>query len=579
VKDSIRLKLLGYMLTSVLLFSLLLFVANTFLVERYYLEKNKSTLLKSEEQIAALLKGVDLNADEGWFAFSVEQLNALGDLERRSGQTVYIGTLDGRVVYPVYTFSIRGSTARTALDMEDSRPLTLNVITKPRSVSSFTLPALPRDPASAEGAAGMLPRLRSAGRVSSAPVQRGEKNSFFLIGQDTILKTSMLIYQSHLDNGLILQVSRPMSAIDEGAAIANHLSSLIGMITIVFTIFWAIYVSRKFTRPIQQMNAITERMRRLDFSEAITVQGQDEIAQLSGNINALSASLHATIDALNEKNCQLEADIDRERAIDQMRRNFISNVSHELKTPIFLIQGYADGLKTNVIRDEEKKNFYCEVIVEEADKMDVLVKDLLDLARLEAGSEEIRRSAFMIGSLIQSVTDKYKITLREKGVVLRAAIPEGVQVYADPFQIEQVLTNFMNNAIEHAEGDREIRISAEQDQGQIRILIYNTGRPISEPAITKVWDSFYKADQARTRELGGAGLGLAIVKAILERHGSAFGVYNCEQGVVFYFDLDIVTDAAADCDGEDMSSFHGFRPADTDSCRKETRSGEKDSDC
>ncbi|HEY8465107.1 MAG TPA: ATP-binding protein, partial [Bacillota bacterium] len=281
-----------------------------------------------------------------------------------------------------------------------------------------------------------------------------------------------------------------------------------------------------------------QKMADLDFSQKYSGTEQDELGELGRSINSLSAQLEKSISDLTKANQQLQADIERERLIDEMRKSFISNVSHELKTPIALIQGYAEGLKVNVNEDAESKNFYCDVIIDEAGKMNRLVKQLLELAKLESGSLPLERDNFAIEKLLQQVLKRNQLLFEEKGVRLETGNPTGLWVNADIELIEQVINNFLSNALNHVDETRLIRVTVRQVGEKVRVVVFNSGLPIPEESIDKIWTSFYKVDKARTREYGGSGLGLSIVRAVQEAHGNAYGVINRADGVEFWFELD-----------------------------------------
>lgn len=261
-------------------------------------------------------------------------------------------------------------------------------------------------------------------------------------------------------------------------------------------------------------------------------------------INAVTAATLArhslrVIDTLNDRNEQLEQDIDYERKIDKMRREFVSSVSHELKTPIFLIQGHAEGLRDNVADNENKRSFYCGVIMDEAEKMSILVRDLLDLSNIESGKFPINRIQFNVSVFISEIVSKYERILAEKGIEADIAIDGEYMAYADPVRIEQVMVNLMNNAIDHIDGSKKIRLTVRPEGNKVRVSVYNSGRPIPEESLDKIWSSFYKVDKARRRDLGGTGLGLSIVRAIMEAHAGEYGVTNLKDGVLFWFQMDL----------------------------------------
>jgi len=506
----IRLKLFIYMTVSIILFAILLYGSNTFFAEKYYTSYKKSILIESSKKLADLIVGKSTSTD-----FNDENLiYEISTIEKSIGGTIFIGTMDGKLFYPQQN------------DRGFQRPVFLIEPT----LNNKNKPNMP--PNSLLGSFGQSQR-RTADR------EQYDENSFFFITQDTNFKINTLRYQTKLENGVLILVWVPMSGISESAAISNKFTAIIGLIIILITGIWALYISGRFTHPIAEMNRITKKMAELDFSQVLKIDRKDEIGQLSQSINHLSYNLDDAINELNGRNKLLEQDIERERKLDHMRREFVSHVSHELKTPIFLIQGYADGLKSNVVSDEEKKNFYCDIIIEESEKMDNLVKDLLDLSQIESGIFPVNKTDFNINFIINDTISKYEPVLGKKNIHLEVDMAEVLEVNADPLRIEQIMLNLMNNAIDHAEGNKVIRLSVKPTSEKIRVSVFNSGSPIPNHALDKIWSSFYKIDQARTRGFGGTGLGLSIVRAIQEAHGNGYGVSNVEGGVEFWFDISL----------------------------------------
>ena len=286
-------------------------------------------------------------------------------------------------------------------------------------------------------------------------------------------------------------------------------------------------------------------MAKLDFSQKYRIKDtNDEINELGKNINTMSNKLETVINQLRDNNIELEKDIEEKSKIDEMRKQFISDVSHELKTPIALIQGYAEGLVENVTTDDESRKFYAEVILDESNKMDKLVKQLLELMKLEYGKREFNNEKFDLRELVNEVIRKCDVMIKEKGIKVNLNVKEPIYVFADEFYIDQVVTNYFTNAIKHAEevnGEKEINIYIEKikDKKKIRLYVYNTGENIKEEDLERIWKRFYKVDSSRNREDGGTGIGLALVKAIMNNYQNEYGVHNKEDGVEFYFDLDI----------------------------------------
>ncbi|MGE5415750.1 MAG: ATP-binding protein [Acidobacteriota bacterium] len=355
---------------------------------------------------------------------------------------------------------------------------------------------------------------------------------------DPRLKNNFLNLIARLNNGDYLLLSTSISAIEESAAIANRFSLFTGLLTIILGGVIVYLFARRTTSPILELKAIAQRMALLDFSKKYEGRSNDEISELGSSINVLSDQLDHSISALRQANEKLQQDIEQKRQIDEMRKEFVSSVSHELKTPISLIQGYAEGLKTDVITDEENKNYYCDVIIDEAAKMDKTVRQLLDLTQIESGHMQLERTNFDISAFLDHVLEKYTPVLSEKKAALIMEKDESVIVNADPVRTEQVLVNYITNAIDHIDQAGTIRIKIATDNRHARISVYNSGPRIPDDSLDMIWTSFYKVDKARTRAYGGTGLGLSIVKAIQELQGNVYGAMNLKDGVEFWFELD-----------------------------------------
>ena len=353
---------------------------------------------------------------------------------------------------------------------------------------------------------------------------------------------SYILLSGRLDNGYSLYISIPAVPIEESVDISNQALIIIGLIILIISAFIASYISKKFTRPIVELNDITNKMARLDFSKKYNLADtDDEINELGKNINTMSDKLESTINQLRDNNLELEKDIEEKSKIDEMRKQFISDVSHELKTPIALIQGYAEGLVENVNSDDESRKFYADVILDESNKMDTLVKQLLELMKLEYGKRELNNENFNIVELINEVIRKCKVMIEEKNIKIEFDSSKQVTVNADDFYIEQVVTNYFTNAIKHAEnvnGEKKISIKIEEKENKVRVSVFNTGNNIPEEHLNKIWGRFYKEDSSRNRNDGGTGIGLALVKAIMNNYRNDYGVINRENGVEFYFELD-----------------------------------------
>ncbi|CDD15970.1 integral membrane sensor signal transduction histidine kinase [Clostridium sp. CAG:798] len=374
--------------------------------------------------------------------------------------------------------------------------------------------------------------------------QNDKKNNLNIkITTDETNNINYMFLTGILDNGYVLYIRMPISPIKESVKISNTLLLMIGGVTLAVAGVVASFISKKFTNPILQLNDIANKMAKLDFSQKYRVTDtEDEINELGRSINTMSDKLETTIKQLQKSNIELEKDIEEKSKIDDMRKQFISDVSHELKTPIALIQGYAEGLIENVSTDEESRRFYAEVILDETNKMDRLVKQLLELMKLEYGKKEFNNEKFDINELINEVIRKCEVMLQKNNIQVEFESKKPIYVWADEFYIEQVVTNYFTNAIKHTEeigNNKKIKITVKQLNDKMRITVFNTGKTIPEEDLTRIWGRFYKVDSSRNRQDGGTGIGLALVKAIMNNYQNEYGVNNKKNGVEFYFDVDI----------------------------------------
>ena len=372
-------------------------------------------------------------------------------------------------------------------------------------------------------------------------------NDSYIIKKVTTGGFNSILLVGTLENQYKIYIQVPISAIEESVRISNNLLLIIGMVAIVVSRIAASYISKKFTKPILELNAIANKMSKLDFSQKYELDGtdDDEINELGKSINEMSSKLEGTIRQLRNSNIALERDVEEKSKIDEMRKQFISDVSHELKTPIALIQGYAEGLVENVNVDEESKKYYAEVILDESNKMDKLVRQLLELMKLEYGKREFNNDEFDICELIKEVIRKCNVMLEEKNIKdVKFDASKKIMVYADEFYIEQAFTNYLTNAVKHVKevnGEKYIKIEVKEDikNQTARISVFNTGENLSDENLDRVWGRFYKVDESRNRADGGTGIGLSLVKAIMNNYNQKYGVENKKDGVEFYFDISL----------------------------------------
>ena len=341
-----------------------------------------------------------------------------------------------------------------------------------------------------------------------------------------------------LDNGYIIVIRTPIAQIEGLIVVVNDVFNTVAVGLIIFGAVFILLFSNIFSWPIKVLSNNAKKMANLDFSVKAPVVTKDEIGELAMSMNIMSQKLEKTISELKSANIELAKDIERKTQVDEMRREFLSHVSHELKTPIALIQGYAEGLKDDMCDDAESREFYTEVIIDEAMKMNTMVKRLLTLNEIEFGGVKLNIECFELVGFIKEIISAKSLLLGDSGARIIFEEQGPVNVWADEYMIEEVFTNYLVNAIHYVRPDGEIKVYFERYQGIVRINVYNQGDNIADEDINKIYNKFYKADKARTREYGGNGIGLSIVAATMAAHGKGYGVYNVLDGVVFYFDLD-----------------------------------------
>lgn len=303
---------------------------------------------------------------------------------------------------------------------------------------------------------------------------------------------------------------------------------------VILVLIMAFIYSNMITKPLVKINKTASKMANLDFHEKCNISSEDEIGSIGRSLNFLSNNLNNALNSLKSANEKLKKDIEKEKALEKMRKEFIAGVSHELKTPVGLIEGYAEGLKDNIVTSKEDREYYLNVIIDEASNMGNLISDMLDLSQLESGNFKLNKIEMDLGDLVWKCYQKYYTIFNEKGIELDINVVNA-NIFADKYRIEQVLNNYINNALKYVKN--KITINMIEKEKEIIVQVINDGEKISEDELDKIWDKFYKVDKSRNRKAGGTGIGLSIVKNIIELHHGKYGAVNIEDGVEFYFSL------------------------------------------
>lgn len=376
---------------------------------------------------------------------------------------------------------------------------------------------------------------------SQSQMLASEEKYMIMRQTDPRLQSEYIVLWGQLDeNGSFVYIRSALESIRESAKISNQFFIIVGMFGMVVGAVAIFFVSRTISKPMKELQNVSNSMANLRFEVKYEPKKQDsiEVAELGEHMNFLSHTLEKNISDLKAANNELQKDIEKKEQIDEMRKEFLSNVSHELKTPIALIQGYAEGLKEEVNDDPESRDYYCDVIIDESAKMNQMVKKLLTLNQLEFGNDLVEMSRFNITEMITGLVQTNQLLAEQDGITISFQETEPVYVWGDEFKVEEVLTNYLSNAIHHASGEKKILVSLEEKENLLRIKVFNTGNQIPEDELDKIWTKFYKVDKARTREYGGSGIGLSIVKAIMQSMNQQYGVQNTENGVEFWIELE-----------------------------------------
>ena len=338
----------------------------------------------------------------------------------------------------------------------------------------------------------LLQRLRDrlfANGDTDADVLIEEKNYSITRG-----KTGIEFFGYCSDNRVMVLMSTPLESMQNAAEQSNHFLILVGIVALILGISAVVILTGKISR----------------------------------------------VYALELENEKLQHDLEEKEKQNRIQKEFVANVSHELKTPITVIRGYAEGLAEGMCQDEESRNYYAGVIVDETERMTQIVQQLLMLSKIESGQDELEKEKFCLSDMVRDVAQSMIILAEKKGVTLKTDIRDGVMVNADGLKIESVITNYLSNAIHHVSDNGRIDVNLTVDDGKARVSVVNTGNPIPEAELEHIWDKFYKVDKAHSRTYGGSGIGLSIVKAVMDAHGMPYGAVNHKDGVEFWFELEII---------------------------------------
>jgi len=366
-----------------------------------------------------------------------------------------------------------------------------------------------------------------------------EDGSYFNILQEENSSTQYILYGKDFSNGYHIEITSQKDVIQENASIATQVTTVIAVVAMLLALIYISGYAKRFTKPIIKITETANKMSNLDFSQKCEINRKDEIGVLADSINKLSSSLDTALTELKATNEQLVSDIEKERKLEKMRQDFVSSASHELKTPIAIIRGYAEGLKINVGEEDTAMQEYCDIIMNEADKMNSLVLSLLEASLYSSGMKTLNKEDFELNEFISEYMKAAKPIFEEKEIKAKFIEQENsLMVFADKSQIERVLSNYISNACSHTKNEKEIIVSITDIGEKYKVSVYNSGSFIDDKDKDNIFNSFYRADKAHSRKEGRFGLGLSIVKSIMDMHKCECGFTNKENGVEFWFQIE-----------------------------------------
>lgn len=330
----------------------------------------------------------------------------------------------------------------------------------------------------------------------------------------------------------LVDLSTSYASISQATSISVQFSLIVGLMVMLLAILAYSRMSASLIRPVVQITNISRQIANLDFSQKCDVGMGGEIGVMAESVNTMSDVMQTYTTQLQQANAQLKEDIQQKKEQEEARKNLVSNLSHDLKTPIGLISGYADGLRQGMARNEAEVKEYCDVICDESDRMMNMIQRMMELFRLESGTVTLEQEEFDLADLLNYVVEIFAIEIEKGNLQFTCDYGDSLYIRTDYFSVEQVMTNYMQNAISHMSGGNILRLWVEERGERYRVCIFNSAAPIPEEEMPRIWDSFYRLDKARSERR--SGLGLSIVRSNMELLGGRYGVENAEDGVVFW---------------------------------------------
>lgn len=373
-----------------------------------------------------------------------------------------------------------------------------------------------------EGSQGMMRELR----ITREQIEKLKTDKIIIYKNDVVRGNNEFLAVLYLGSGFIYHVLTPFQAIEDAVSITRGFYFFLVLTGVVISSFMAWIFAKRITKPLLELNVLAGEIASLNFGKKWERERKDEIGELGSSLNKLSQNLEKKIK-------ELKIELEKEKNLDKLRKNFVSRVSHELQTPIAIINGHIEALNDGIPQTEDDKKEYLKIIEKETLKMSVLIKDLLDLTQLESGVFRINYNKFSYLDLLAKKIEGFGLLVKDKKIVIEQKVDsDEIVIYGDEFRIDQVLNNFLQNAVNNTAENGKIILSIFDSEDLVRTEIFNTGNNIPEEIMMSIWEPFFKGEEKK-----GTGIGLAIVKNIIELHGGNVSVENLKDGVSFSFTI------------------------------------------
>lgn len=333
-----------------------------------------------------------------------------------------------------------------------------------------------------------------------------------------IFNTKSLIYAKKYNENITIFVNTSLEPLDNTISILSQQLTIVSIIVLILAFVIGYFISKRISKPIENINEKAKKLANGNYNfEFDTNSNIYEIDELANTLNYTKKELAQT---------------------DELRRDLLANVSHDLKTPLTMIKGYAEMIRDLNSENVEKRNDNLNVIIEESERLNVLVEDLLTLSKIQSNKDTIVKEKFDLIELINNIVKRYTIYKDTEGYVFEINSPKEIIINADKKKLEQVIYNLINNAINYTGNDKKIIINVIIDH-KVRVEIKDTGKGINQEDLPHIWEKYYHSKKKHKRNVIGTGIGLSIVKTILESHGFKYGVESKKnKGTTFYFEIE-----------------------------------------